>query len=84
MNKNLIREYYDKTPEDIMACMDDGDLDTFKEYLNTMKEAHSEKVVSSHTVNMRMIELNQYAKVKHGSKIAVILDETTNYFNQQY
>jgi hypothetical protein len=84
MDKNLIREYYDKTPDDIMSCMDEGDIDTFTEYLTTMKEAHAQKVISSHIANLRLIELNKYAQVKHGVEVANILEETTNYFNKQY
>lgn len=84
MDRNLIREYYDRTPDDIMLCMNDGDIETFKEYIATMKEAHSQKVLSSHTANLRLIELNKYAQVKHGVEIATILEETTNYFNKQY
>lgn len=84
MDRKLIREYYDKTPNDIMACMDDGDIETFKEYLATMKKAHAEKVLSSHIIDLRMIELNKHAQVGHGVEVATILEQSINYFNKQF
>lgn len=84
MDRNEIREYYDRTPDDVMMCMDDGDIEELKQYVAIMKEAHRQKVLSSHTANLRLIELNKHAQVKHGVEVATILEETTNYFNKQY
>ena len=84
MDRNEIREYYDRTPDDTIMCMDDGDIEELKQYVAIMKEAHRQKVLSSHTANLRLIELNKHAQVKHGVEIATILEETTNYFNKKY
>ena len=65
MDRNEIREYYDRTPDDTIMCMDDGDIEELKQYVAIMKEAHRQKVLSSHTANLRLIELNKHAQVKH-------------------
>lgn len=72
-DKKEIRQYYDTMPEHIMQCMDMGDIETVREYLNGLIEARANHVISDYTSYKRMLELYQHANVGHGRDMAAML-----------